>query len=339
VLKVAAYTGGIRVPSARFRVRQYIEPLRALGVDLREHHAAFGAYPPRRKAFRPFWAAAALGDRLLAAARSYAADLTLLQREMISTLLTGEPLTRQPRVLDVDDAIFLRRGGACARRLARLSDLVICGNAYLAEHFSAWNRDVRILPTAVDTDRFRPGPPLGGERPSIGWSGTSSGFPYLEAAAPAVLAALNAHPGSVFRVVADRRPPLPGFPPEKLDFIPWSPETEVAEIQKMTVGIMPLEDSAWARGKCSFKLLTYMSCGVPVVASPVGMNAEVLAAGGGIGPRRWEDWSDALSGLLGSEDCRRRLGQRGRQAVLERYSLRAIAPRLAGILKSFGGGK
>ncbi len=336
MLKVAAYTGGKNVPSARFRVRQYVSALRDSGVELREYFAAFGSYPPPHKPLRPLWATAALGERLVAAVRSHNADLTLLQREMISTLLTAEPLTREPRVLDVDDAIFLHRQGACARRLAQLCDTVICGNAYLAEHFSEWNSNVRLLPTAVDTDRFQPASGELDAPLSIGWSGTSSGFSYLEAVAPAIRAALAAHPGSVLRVVADKRPALDGFPPSRLVYVPWSPENEVDEIRKMAIGIMPLEDSPWARGKCSFKLLTYMSCGVPVVASPVGMNTEVLAACGGLGPRRWEDWTDALAGLLGSEACRKRLGQQGRRAVLERYSLRSVVPRLVEILKSPG---
>src|SRR5688572_19387775 len=159
MLRVAAYTGGRSVPSARFRVRQYIDALRGEGVELREYCALLDSYPPRQRSLRPLWAAAALGERMVAAARSWRADLTLLQRTMLSSFLTAEPLTRRPRVLDVDDAIWLHRGGfggSSARRLARMCDLVICGNAFVAEHFEQWNPNVRLLATGVDTARFRP---------------------------------------------------------------------------------------------------------------------------------------------------------------------------------------
>src|SRR5436309_3387217 len=107
MLRVAAYTGGKNVPSARFRVRQYIPALSGLGVELREYHAGLGSYPPSRKILRPVWGAAAVGERIVSAAASSFADMTLLQREMIATLMTAAPLTRSPPALDVDDAIWL----------------------------------------------------------------------------------------------------------------------------------------------------------------------------------------------------------------------------------------
>src|SRR5438270_3696681 len=139
MIKVAAFTGGWAVPSARFRVRQLVPALRESGVDVREWPAPLGAYPPPSRSWRPAWTVATLGARLPGIAWSYRADVTLLQREMLSTFVTLEPLTRRPRVLDVDDAIFLSRGGKFAERLARRCESVICGNDYLADRFRAWN--------------------------------------------------------------------------------------------------------------------------------------------------------------------------------------------------------
>jgi glycosyltransferase involved in cell wall biosynthesis len=102
----------------------------------------------------------------------------------------------------------------------------------------------------------------------------------------------------------------------------------------MAVGLMPLDDTTWARGKCSFKLLTYMACGVPVVASPVGMNVEVLSAGGGLAARGHDEWIDTIDSLLGNEAAARRAGEQGREAVLRDYSLPTVTPRLARILRS-----
>jgi glycosyltransferase involved in cell wall biosynthesis len=335
MLRVAAYTHGKNSASARFRVRQYTPPLRELGVELREYRAGLGSIPPCTKALRPLWGMATVGERALSSTASFFADVTLLQREMVSTLFTVEPLTRKPRVLDVDDAIFLYRDGSAARRLARLCQTVICGNDFLAENFRKWNPNVQVLPTAVDTDRYQPcsrqpQSPL----KRIGWSGGSSNFVYLDTIRPALRALLDRRKDVIFRVVADRRPRLEGIAEDRVEFIRWSPQNEVQAIQEMSIGVMPLQDSPWARGKCSFKLLTYMACGVPAVASPVGMNAEVLTAGGGLGPRNLEDWAAAMEWLLDDQVSARRIAEQGRQAVLRDYSVRALAPRLAAILGS-----
>jgi glycosyltransferase involved in cell wall biosynthesis len=335
VLKVAAYTGGRSVPSARFRVRQYIPALKVLGIEVRESWAKLGSYPPASKSLRPLWGMAAICERAVSAAGSFSSDVTLLQREMLSTFVTAEPFTKPPRALDVDDAIWLYGDGSFARRLAGLSELVICGNDFLAEHFHRWNSNIHILPTAVDTSRYRPLDSLrtlGHKR--IGWCGSGSTLRYLEALTPVFKAVLERRRDVKLRIVADVRPVLDGIAENQLEFIPWSPEGEVRAIQEMSVGLMPLENTPWARGKCSFKLLTYMACGIPVVASPVGMNVEVLSAGGGMAARGHDEWIDVIHSLLDEESLAQRMSQRGREAVLRDYSLSALAPLLARILRS-----
>jgi glycosyltransferase involved in cell wall biosynthesis len=336
VLRVTAYTSGQNDPSARFRIRQYIPALRTLGIELRERPSYFGSYPPAGRAMRPLWAAAAMGERALSVARSYESDVTLLQRSMLSRLVTAEPLTRRPRVLDVDDAIWLGRGRSTAPRLAQLCDLVICGNDHLAQYFRQWNSNVAVLPTAVDTDVFHPVAFMPTDRPSIiGWSGSSSGFRYLDLLTPALKTVLERHRDVTFRVVSDQRPKLDGIPESQFEFVRWSPETEVRVIQEMTVGVMPVEDTPWGRGKCGFKMLTYMACGVPAVASPIGMNADLLAAGGGLAAGSREDWIAALDELLADKDQARRVGEKGREIVARGYSLIVLAPRLAKLLACF----
>jgi glycosyltransferase involved in cell wall biosynthesis len=265
------------------------------------------------------------------------ADVVLLQREMLSSFVTLEPFARKPRVLDVDDAIFLKRDGRAARRLAQLSDRVICGNDYLADWFSVWNRDVAIIPTAVDTQRLVPslqsGTPKEGAR-VIGWVGTSGNLRYLSAIVPALEAVVE-HLGDVMiRVVSDIAPDLGAVANRFVEFIPWSPEVEVSSIQGMDVGIMPLEDSSWERGKCSYKMLQYMACGIACVVSPVGMNAQVLAMGDvGISAKSASQWADALVYLLESESARRAMGTVGRSVVEASFSLDVLAPRLAAALR------
>ena len=333
-LRVAALTGGRHVPSARFRVSQYAAVLASEGVVLEDHPSLLGSYPPVRRWLRPAWLGATLADRVPDILRTHRADVTLLQREMVSTLATLEGLTARPRVLDVDDAVWLLRGGAGIRRVAAWSDAVICGNDFLAEYFRRHHDRVDVLPTAVDIHRFHPAPKVAAA-PVIGWSGTSGGFSYLRDVEPALAAVLAARPAVRLRVIADRAPVFDSLDPDRVDYVRWSPASEVSALQDLTVGIMPLRDGEWERGKCSYKMLLYMACGLPVVTSPVGMNVQVLAQGTvGYGPRTIDEWTDALLALVDDPAHAARLGAAGRAVVERRYSVERIGSRLAAHLRA-----
>ena len=336
-LCVAAFTGGRWVPGPRFRVRQYIPRLERLGVEVSEFIARFESYPPAESFLRPLWAVATLAERLPAVARSYRFDLTLLQREMVSTFVTLEPLTKRPRVLDVDDAIWLHPRGDFFRRLVGRCTGVLCGNAYIADVVSQWNPQVRIVPTAVDTERFRPSPGARDHsRPVIGWSGLPSGFPYLLSIERPLAAVLQRNPEVRLRIVSRRYPPFEHVPRDKVEFVEWSENVEVETIQDMTIGLMPLDETPWCLGKCSYKMLLYMACGVPVVVSPFGMNAEVLAKGSvGLGPRTDDEWIDALEWLLEEPARACEMGRTGRNVVLTHYGLDVVTPTLASSIKAF----
>lgn len=330
MISVAAFTTGRNVPASRFRVRQYIDDLKQYGVELSEFYPRAGGYPPERKWTRPFWAAASLAGRVPDIARSFSCDVTLFQREMLSTFLTLEPLTKRPRVLDVDDAIWLNRGSSFARKLAQLSDSVICGNSFLAEYFRQWNTSVTILPTAVDTKRFVPlKPSIFEDSPIIGWSGNRSGFQDLKMIEAPLRTVLAKFPKARLRVMADERPAL-DIPAHQLEFVPWSPQVEVQTFQSMDIGIMPLRDTLWSRGKCSLKMLLYMSCGVPVVVSPVGMNAEVLELGSvGEAANTADEWVSALEAFIEDPKLAAARGEQGREVTLKSFSIDALAGRLA----------
>lgn len=336
MFKVAAFTGGAIIASARFRVRQYLPSLMQDGLCVDEMYSRFSNSPPKEKWLRPIWGCATLADLIPKVIKSHSYDVVLMQREMLSTYVTLEPLTKKPRVLDVDDAIFLYRNGAAARRLAGMSDRVICGNAYLADWFADFNSDITIIPTAVDTDRYIPRIECKNQDGQlvIGWIGTAGNLQYLYAIEAALAAVMRTHPNVRMRVVCDRRPEFREIDPSRCDFIKWSEDIEVASIQGMDIGVMPLEDSPWARGKCSFKMLQYMSCGVPVVASPVGMNADVLAMDNiGLGASTSTQWVDALVALLDKEDMRMEMGALGRRVVQQSFSIDVLAPRLAQCLR------
>lgn len=341
-LRVVALTGGRAVPSARFRVGQLAPALRESGIELDLRTARVSSFPPRARWLRPLWLPAAVLARVPGVAASHGgppgARVTLLQREFVSTLNTLEWATGRPRVLDVDDAIWLRRGGGFAARLARQCDVVVAGNDYLAGWFAQHCDDVEVLPTAVDTGRFVPAPAgaaaAGDRPPAIGWIGTAPNYASLLLWRDALRGLLERQPGLRLRLCAELPPPSGAFPADRVDWVRWSPAAEVPFLQSLDVGLMPLADSPWARGKCAFKMLQYLSCGVPAVVSPVGMNAEVLRQGDvGAGAGSQDEALAELEALLADEARRRSAGAAGRRLVEERYSVEVVAPRLAGILR------
>lgn len=336
-LLVAALTGGVNDPSSRFRVRQFIPVLRSYGVVVEDHGARFGRYPPAVHSRRISWGVARLLEATRQSLASRASDVTLIQREMLSTLMTAEPLTKRPRVLDVDDAIWMASRFGSIDAIAKRCDAVICGNTFLAEHFGAFAPHVKIIPTAVDTDRWAPiahltAPPL-----RIGWTGTSGNLRYLNSIIPSIRAALQAVPQAKFVVMSDKPPQFEGLPQDQVEYQPWSPATEVRFVQTLTIGLMPLTDGEWERGKCAYKMLLYLACGVPAVVSPVGANLDVLNKGRehpvGIAASKADQWCEDILAVLTDTTLRNELGRNGRGLVERVYSVHAIAPQLAEILR------
>ncbi len=328
-IRVAAFTGGAKALSARFRVRQYIAPLSAEGIDVAEFGPSLGSYPPERQWQRPAWLVGSLAQRVPQLVAGWGADITLLHREMISTFYTLEGLTRQPRLLDVDDAIHLFRGGRAAKQLAERVDLIVVGNDWLAEAWRRWNARIEVLPTAVDTDCYSVEPLP--EHPCIGWIGSRGNLRYLENIAPAMAELVRRFPTLSIAVCCDQPPRLDGLP---IRYVPWSMPAEAGFLASLSVGLMPLDDGPWERGKCSFKMLQYLAAGRPCVASPVGMNKDLLAQGDvGLAAATQAEWVTALSSILSDHRGAEALGAAGRRLVETKYSLRALAPRLAHIIR------
>jgi len=327
------------MPSGIFRVQYYQKPLRQFGVEMRECPSWAGVFPPQRKWLRPAWGLWNLVDRAPDTLRSYGYDLVFFQRELLSTSVTWERFAKRPRIFDVDDAVWTHRRGHFAPKLARLCDHVICGNSFLAEEFSRWNPSVSVLPTPVDVHRFCPQKcEHDPERPIIGWMGLHTNIGFLYGIEPALREVLRRHPKAIFRIVSGAAPEFRSLPSDQVEYIRWTPANEARTIQEMTIGIMPLNDTVSARGKCSYKMLLYMACGLPVVVSPVGMNAEVLEQDNvGFGAASSCDWVERLDELLRNPELRSRMGAAGRNVVVQNYSVEVLAPRLAKTLHNVAG--
>lgn len=331
-LEVAALTGTAIEPSSRFRVRQLAPALSRLGVRVTDLPSTAGRYPPAERSARMVWLPRAIASAARRAARSRSADVCLLHREMVSTLATFEAISGKPRVFDVDDAIYLRQRFGSIQRIASASDVVVCGNAYLAEWFAQF-APVRVIPTVVDTDRYRPQPPADAA-PTLGWMGTRGNLRELDEIAPAIERVLRSRPETRLRVVSSHPSEwtLAGHP--QVDGVLWSAEREVDELAAFDIGLMPLADTPWTRGKCGFKLITYLACGTAAVASPVGVNTEILQHEDAALAQSEAEWVDRLVALLDEPSERERIASAGRRHVVARYSVDSAAPMLASVLRS-----
>jgi len=340
-VRVAAYTGGVMVPSARARVRQYIGPLSRFGITVREYPLPLGNILPQRRGLRPLWIAATALSRTAALACSWKADVTWISRQLLPAFAPIQAMAKRPIILDVDDAVWLNTGGHRVGDLARASDLVVCGNAFLAHQFSLWNSNVAVIPTAVDTSWYRPHPNR--DRGSngalvLGWTGTSGNFPFLYAIEAALQRTFAHYPHATLLVIADKPPQFKFLPASRVGFEPWTPRTELAAFARMSIGLMPLAHDDWCSGKCSYKMLCYMAAGLPVVVTAAGMNREVLALGSvGLSAGSEQEWVDTLIALLGDRQLRRRMGDAGRAVVEKHYSLQRLAQQYALLFQSLGG--
>jgi glycosyltransferase involved in cell wall biosynthesis len=216
---------------------------------------------------------------------------------------------------------------------------VIAGNQFLADYALRFNGAVTVIPTCVDTDKFVPrrdrGAASAADRLVIGWIGSPTTATYLAGIA------------DVLRRVAERRPftlrvsgvdePF-GIAGVDVVNVPWSLDAEVSLFNECDVGVYPLTDDEWSRGKCGFKAIEFMACGVPVVAAAVGVNREIIQDGvNGFLASTGDEWIDKLGRLLSDPDLRRRMGAEGRRTIEARYSLHVHAPALARAISSVAG--
>jgi glycosyltransferase involved in cell wall biosynthesis len=340
-------------PSQRFRIEQWSPALEQVGI--RVSLAPFAdarlmslLYQPGRTAQKIAGVIGGFTRQLGRVASAGRGDAILIHRTaslagpaLLERILT---LWRKPVLFDFDDAIYLRHTSGANRvfdwlklpgktaALCRLSSLVVAGSDYLAMYARRHNPRVVVVPTSVDTDLYVPTEP---EEPSgrvtIGWTGSATSLTYLEEFVP-VLRELQRRRDVEVRVQSNRRPELPGV---RAVWQPWSPATEIQEIRRYHIGIKPMPDDPWARGKCPMKELQYMALGVPAVCSAAGSSVEAIRDGeNGFLAASADQWLEHLTRLVDDAALRRKIGLAGRQTVEERYSMRKCASRFAEALMS-----
>jgi glycosyltransferase involved in cell wall biosynthesis len=274
------------------------------------------------------------------------ADAVVLHRKLLNPLEFAF-LRRCARrlVFDFDDAVMFRdpfRGAPCSiRRSGRFSRTargchgIVAGNAYLlalAREAGA-SGPACVLPTPVDLSRFPAAGPREGGPFRLGWIGQASTLPYLQDLGRVFEGIALARPGISLRVIADAFPSFGALPVEAC---PWSEEEEPRLLAGIDVGLMPLRDDPWSRGKCGYKILQYFAAGKPVIASPVGVNADLVVPGrNGILARGAGEWTDAILRLADNPEERVSMGRQGVQTLVSGgYTLPSVASRLAAFLRS-----
>lgn len=247
-----------------------------------------------------------------------------------------------PIVVDYDDAIFHKYDlsnkhfvrmflGKKIARIMRHARTVLVGNPYLKEYaLSVGSKDVVYLPTVIDINRYIFDAPFIDDTFKVGWIGSPTTSKYLNPIQP-VMEKLNEE-GVINVIIIGGGDFYMGGVPNRL--IKWSEDTEVAAISEFDVGIMPLPDNPWEKGKCGYKLIQYMACGKPVVASPVGANKEIVDHGvNGFLAESKDEWLMALTTLRDNPDLRTKMGKAGRKKVEKKYSLQTTAPELISVFK------
>jgi glycosyltransferase involved in cell wall biosynthesis len=332
MIKVSALTASRIDPSSRFRIRQFIQPLKKFGVEVSEHTPIINRYK-----IEPLpWLA--MATRIPGLLASRFSDVAWLGRELVSGRHSLESWAGRKRVFDVDDAIWLPYESDFSEEIVQHCDGVIAGNRFLAEHYEKLGSRVWVVPTSVDTDVWKPGNKIAGSKWTIGWIGSSANLVFLYQIEEALVDFLANHSETQLLIVCDREPSLKRLPGDRWRYSRWSIEREVEFVQQMDVGLMPLDDSETALGKCGFKMLSYMSVGLPVVVSPVGVNREILDRDQlGLPASSADDWYQALERLYVNHQLGKQMGAAGRRVVQQHYSVIANAPKLAEIFREVAG--
>ncbi len=342
-MRVVFFLQGAEVPAARARGFAVARALEARGLTCSLRVPRPSVYGDTRLPWplhlpRSLYVPIAALARLPQLRDLRADDVVIFQRPMVELPTVAlERLAARGRktIFDFDDAIFERRGVRPKfERLVALCDRVVAGNRHLAAAAAAPHKTV-VIPTAVDTRRFTaqaPGPARGADV-VVGWTGLSGNYRQLAHAAVGIARALR-RTGARFLAISDRPPPR-SLAALDAEFVRWRPETEVEDLARIDIGVMPLPDGPYERGKCAFKLLQYMALGRPGVASPVGANADVVTDGvDGFLPDGDDAWDAQLTRLIEDPALRQEIGLRARARVEAAYSLDVVADRYKNLIET-----
>ncbi|MEQ9374722.1 MAG: glycosyltransferase family 4 protein [Imperialibacter sp.] len=334
-----------QAPSQRFRFEQYFAALLKTGYSI-DSQSFWGEYYwkvlyKKGNTLQKVWGLLnGFGRRFKVLSQLPSADFVFIHRELTPL---GPPIFewliakvfRKQVIFDFDDAIWLPNTSESNKiagwlkwhsktgNICQWSWKVSVGNSYLANYAKQFNDNVVINPTTIDTEhhhRIHKKTKPTNDPIVIGWTGSHSTLPYLDMLW-SVLEELAKDQKFSFRVISNQ-PPLVTYP--WLEFTPWNKDTEIGDLAVIDIGVMPLTDDKWSQGKCGFKALQYMALEIPTIASPVGVNVDIIENGNnGLLAASTGDWLVSLKETLTNEGLRKKLGEAGRKTVEDRYSIKA----------------
>lgn len=336
-MKILFFTDGPEGPGSRFRCLQFFPALRARGFECEARFAYDARY---NDIFEKPWASAyKLAFRLKRVAHLlFDADADVVFLHKTALAFSGVPerlraLRRAKIVFDFDDAIFLGNGSFdthlrenAFRSVVAAADHVIAGNRHLLDRAAVQAKST-LIPSVVDTHVFVPSVRASNKNLVVGWIGTASNFPHLETVMPQLIEAVGRIPNARLRIVSNgvmsryESHPL-------VEHWRWHEERELQALHSFDIGLMPLADNEQSRGKCGFKMIQYMSVGVPVIASAVGANVDIFEgskAGVLVAPQG--DWQTPLLALAADPALRLELGENGRNHAVAHYSIDVVIDR------------
>ncbi|NNE98610.1 MAG: glycosyltransferase family 4 protein, partial [Pyrinomonadaceae bacterium] len=242
-----------------------------------------------------------------------------------------------PMIFDFDDAIYMTNTSDANRKfgwlkfaektadICRISTSVSVGNSHLADYAKQFNENVFVIPTSIDTDNYQSDGHANGEneRVVVGWTGSSTSQYHLEAFEPTLVELLERRDDVEIRVISNREPSFRQIP---YTWREWSPESEVAEISEIEIGIMPTPDDEWSRGKCALKALQYMSLGIPAICTDMGANRDAIKHGeNGYLAKTQDQWLEYFDRLIDDKTLRKKMGSEAKRTVLDGYSMKKCA--------------
>jgi len=315
--KLLFISKGIDSPSTRYRALQFF-PLWQKACFVPQHVTASGGFFTIANMLKQ----AKQADLVIVLRKTFPKPLLYLLRRLSRKL-----------VFDFDDAIFCNTDGSASQTrmirfdaMVRSCDHVFAGNGFLARKAFEFNPAVTVIPTCIDTEIYR----VSADKPTnfvdLVWIGSSSTRKYLIDALPWLTSAAKTVPDLRLKIIADFDLPNAGLPTLP---IPWSTENEARELASSHIGIAPMRDDDWSRGKCALKVLQYMAAGLPVVSSSVGANAEIVVDGKtGYLAHDGESWVKSIAKLANDPNLSHQLGLAGRQRAVENYSLPSVFSRM-----------
>jgi glycosyltransferase involved in cell wall biosynthesis len=319
-LKIIFLVQGMNVAASRYRVLQYLPFFHANGIDTEVFE-----FPQQVSGWSSMLERLKTGDIIFTQRKRLPRSILLLLKRL-----------KKRMVYDFDDAVMFKnslskkpyslRRTMSFKRMLRYTDLVIAGNAFLKDEAEKYHKNVKVLPTPVDAERYREKEFRESDTVNIGWIGDHGSIHYMERYKDVWDAIGQKYNNVVLTIICDTFIEAKGISIKK---IPWSYEREIDDLMALDIGVMPLFDDLWSRGKCGFKIIQYLGVGVPAVCTPVGINRDVVEDGvNGLWAVTKDEWIERLSMLIENSSLRVKMGKEGRKKIMDQYTVQVCAPKL-----------